>query len=241
MNPLSKIPHIKCAVDDVSKLPFQPSEPLPAKSFCMLVVGAPRSGKTNLILALFVSKKPRYYRGLFDKLFLCSGSRGTLPDVLLKGIPDDQQSGEYSDQWLGSVVEGLNTGLNENACIIIDDCVKDLEHSRFVPKIIMNRRHCCQDASKDGHAGLSFVITSQKYNLLPPRVRSNASHMCLFKPHTGNEIKSIREDVMNDLTPAEQTKLAELVWKEPFSFLYVIMDKPRDQKYFHRFTPIRFD
>ena len=44
-------------------------EPLPQRGHFMLIVGQPRSGKTNLLLNLIV-KRGKYYNCKYDKVFL---------------------------------------------------------------------------------------------------------------------------------------------------------------------------
>ena len=72
-NPLSAVPKAACPVDSLGDLPFKPKAPLPAKSFCMYIVGSPGSGKTNLWQSLLLSKAPKYYREFFYFDHLVSG------------------------------------------------------------------------------------------------------------------------------------------------------------------------
>ena len=54
-NKLSAIPVVSQDVDKTSDLAYIPSKPLPVKNFSLYVVGSPGSGKTSLIMSLFLS------------------------------------------------------------------------------------------------------------------------------------------------------------------------------------------
>jgi len=50
------IPPITMDIDDTSDLPYKVSDPLPKKSFGMLIVGQPGSGKSTLLCSMLLSK-----------------------------------------------------------------------------------------------------------------------------------------------------------------------------------------
>lgn len=54
---------------------------LPNNNHFALFIGAAGSGKTSLVISLLTSKQFKSYRGVFDKIFLFSGSLNTLPGV----------------------------------------------------------------------------------------------------------------------------------------------------------------
>ena len=66
-------------------------EPLPRKSFSMLIVGKPGMGKTNLLLNL-ITKQGKAFNRKFDKVFIFSPSLSTIKgDDPFELIPDNQK------------------------------------------------------------------------------------------------------------------------------------------------------
>ena len=66
-------------------------EPLPKKSFSLLIIGKPGSGKTNLLLNL-ITKKGKCFNRKFDKIYLFSPSLGTIKDDdPFELLPDEQK------------------------------------------------------------------------------------------------------------------------------------------------------
>jgi len=237
-------------VDDLSNIQFKPTAPLPSKNFAFYLVGGPGSGKTNLLMALLMSKptkkrpdKPRYYNRFFDTIHLISGSLQTLPDKVIKGLPEGQVFNKYSDETLNEIITKLAKGPNTNNLIVLDDSIKELTRSKTLAAIFFNRRHLTQSGDpEDKHSGgLSIWTTSQKYTLLPLEVRLAQSHYFLFRMRNATEIKRIKEELMTDLSPEEQDEILEIAWEKPHSFLMLDMDQPRESKYYVNFDLIKVD
>ena len=75
------------------------------------------------------------------------------------------------------------------------------------------------------------MVISPKYILLPLEQRTACSHAILFKSANRQEIDRIREEIMFDLEFSQQDALLKEAWKEPYSFLFIAIDAPRDWKY----------
>jgi hypothetical protein len=239
-NKLSTIPRIACPVDDPSELAFVPERPLPAKSFCMYIVGAPGSGKTNLWQSLLTSKKPRYYWKLFDSVHLISASMGTLSKQVTSKLPDNKKHDQFEDSLLEHIVESLRIGPNGNNLIILDDVIKDLKRSKILSKVFLNRRHCTHSTEQPGNGGLAVMVTSQKYTLLPLEMRTACSHVIVFKSQNRQEIDRIKDELMFDLSPDLQDTLLQEAWAESHSFLLIIVNAPRGERYFIKFDQVVF-
>ena len=66
-------------------------DPLPKKSFSLLITGRPGSGKTNLLLNL-ITKRGKCFNRKFDKVYIFSPSLATIKDDdPFELIPDDQK------------------------------------------------------------------------------------------------------------------------------------------------------
>lgn len=62
--------------------------------------------------------------------------------------------------------------------IILDDVIgeiKALQNDRFLAQLVLNRRHLVANGV------VSIVIVTQKYTMIPARVRSNANWLLLFR------------------------------------------------------------
>ena len=65
-----------------------------------------------------------------------------------------------------------------NVLIILDDVVGSIKKSEFDPRLaqlVMNRRHLVLNGT------VSIIIVSQKYTLIPSRVRSNANWLIVYQ------------------------------------------------------------
>ena len=246
-NKLSDIPRAGIDIDDLKDLPYIPADPLPKKSFSMMLCGAPGSGKSNLMLSLLMShptkrkKDPRYYYKYFDTINLISPSLATLPKKFVDKLPQDQVHDTFSDDLICDIVENLYNGANHNHLLLLDDCIRDLSRSKNLSKIFLNRRHITHDSEKEGHGGLSIIVTSQKFSLLPLEFRNALSDIIVFRSSNKSEINRIKDELLFDLSPEIQDELLSYCWKEPYSFLYVKVNNQTEDKYYKKFDKIVFD
>jgi GTPase SAR1 family protein len=241
-NELSKVPKAPCDVDNLDDLPYIPRDPLPKKSFAMLIVGAPGSGKTNLLLSLLMTKgKKRYYYKFFDKIYLMSGSLATLPKKFVEKLPKEQVFTEFKDEYLVDTINGLKDGPNFNNLLVLDDVIRSLSRSKNLSKVFLNRRHITHNCEEDGNGGLSIMVTSQKFNLMPLEFRNAMDTVILFKSSNGQELKAIKDELMVDLSPEIQNRLLKEAWKEKYSFLMIKPNNDINNKYFIKFDKVEFD
>ena len=244
---LTHVPPIKQAVDDLSDLPYIPADPLPKKSFSMYICGFSSSGKTTLWNSMLLShptkKKPdipRFYYRFFDKIFIFSPSKDTLPLDKLR-IGDDRIFIKYTNEDLHNIIDEEKEGENLNNLIILDDSIKQIKNNSEVHKLILNRRHLTQNPNEEGHAGLSVIITSQKYNACDLITRVNMSDIILFKTENSKELNCIKEELMADLEKDVQDKVLKLAWKDKYSFLLIKNYLGTKDRYYVRFNKIIFE
>jgi len=247
-NKISQIPAFKSQIDNTSDLPFIPHKPLPVKSFLLYVIGSPGSGKTSLVMSLLTSHpskknkdKNLYYYKFFDNIHLISGSLQTLPQTFLKQLPDNKKHNKYDDELMEDIIENLKQSENENNLIVLDDVIKDLNRSKILSKIFLNRRHITHNENEDGQGGLSIITLSQKYSLLALEYRSAVSHLILFKTSNASELKRLKDEVMYDLDDDEFNQLTKLAWREKYSFIFIDLNKPKNEKYYIKFDKVIFD
>lgn len=67
---------------------------------------------------------------------------------------------------------------HKNVLLVLDDVVGAIKKSEFDPRLaqlVMNRRHIIFNGT------ISIIMVTQKYSLIPSRVRSNASWLVLYQ------------------------------------------------------------
>ncbi len=244
---LTHVPVIKQKVDDLSDLPYIPADPLPKKSFAMYIVGFSSSGKTTLLLSMLLShptkKKPdipRMYYRFFDKVWIISPSKDTLPLEKLK-INESRIYPKYTNEVIEEIVNNEKEGENLNNLIVIDDSIKQIKNNSKFHSLVLNRRHISQNPSEDHQAGLSIIVMSQKYNAADLITRVNMSDIILFKTENQKELNAIKDELMGDLEKDVQDKLLKLAWKDKYSFLYIKNYEGTKDRYYVRFNKVVFD
>jgi hypothetical protein len=222
---------------------------LPQKSgFLFLISGAAGSGKTTLLTSL-MSAKPvngvrQGYRKLFDRVIVISPTLGktSMKNDPFRKLPPTQMFDSFT---VGSMTE-VNTLIDAffkeglHTCLILDDVGADLRASRelegMLKALVMNRRH----------RNVSLFITSQKYTDFPPGVRTNASHIAIFKPKTMLE----RDAITTDLLPWKKDQvntLFDYVFssdpddRRSFLFVDLSLDHSGDFRFFKRFNQLNFN
>ena len=246
-NKLPFVPPITMDIDDTSDLPYKVSDPLPKKSFGMLIIGQPGSGKSTLLCSMLLSKPtkkkkniPLFYNSYFDHIYLISPSKHTLPLEKLN-FNEDRIYDSYSDQHLSDIISKEKEDDNLNNLIVLDDCVRDLRNTTDLCRCVLNRRHITQNTEKEGKAGLSVIITSQKYNGVPLYIRLNMSDVMIFRSENGSELRTIKDELLGDLNKDEQNTLLDTVWESPHDFLYIKTTKPKIDRYYKNFDKIVFE
>tara|TARA_R110000803_G_scaffold202315_1_gene267429 strand:- start:42 stop:662 length:621 start_codon:yes stop_codon:yes gene_type:complete len=177
---------------------------------------------------------------LFDKCFLISPSKDTLPLEKLK-IDESRIFSKYTNEVIEEIVETEKEGENLNNLIVIDDSIKQIKNNSKFHSLILNRRHITQNPDEDNQAGLSIIVMSQKYNAADLITRVNMSDIILFRTESSKERDAIKEELMSDLDKPIQDKLLKLAWKDKYSFLYIKNYLPTKDRYYVRFDKVIFD
>jgi len=244
---LNNVAITKQSIDDTSDLPYIPPSPLPAKSFAFLIVAPAGGGKTSFWTSLLLShptkKKPdinRIYYRYFDKIILFSPSKDTLPMDKLK-LDESRCFLKYSDEDLTKFIEEEKEGENLNNLIILDDSIKQIKNNKEVHKLVLNRRHITHNKDHDNKAGLSILITSQKFNACDTYLRNNMSDIIIFKTSVKNELDAIKNDLMSDLEREEQDELLKKAFEKKYGFLYIKNYMPKKDRYYINFSKVIFD
>mgnify|MGYP003632736172 CR=1 FL=1 len=166
-----------------------------AGGFAMLIVGKPRSGKTNLLLNL-TTKAHKNFNRKFDRVYLWSPSVHTMEDDPFELLPDDQKFNSLTLDNLSGVLEEIADS-GDKVFFILDDVIADMrgkgkaQLENLLHKVFFNRRHL---AGKGG--SVSIIATSQTYNKIDPKLRKTASQLIFFANKNKKEIDSIFEEMI---------------------------------------------
>jgi len=244
---LNNISITKQSIDDTSDLPYIPAEPLPSKSFAMLIVAPAGGGKTSFWTSLLLShptrKKPdinRAYYRYFDKIILFSPSKDTLPMDKLK-LDESRIFLKYNDEDLLKFIDEEKEGENLNNLIVLDDSIRQIKNNKEVQKLVLNRRHLTHNPEEDNKAGLSVLITSQKFNAADTYLRNNMSDIIIFKTSVKNELEAIKNDLMSDLDKELQDELLKKAFEKKYGFLYIKNYMPTKDRYYINFNKVVFE
>ena len=207
-------------------------KPLPQQGgFAMLIVGKPRSGKTNLLLNL-TTKSHKNFNRKFDRVFLFSPSLNTMENDPFELLPDDQKYEVATEENIQNVLEIIkNSG--EKVLLILDDCISDIrgkgksEIETLLHRIFFNRRHL---AGKGGN--LSIIATSQTYNKIDLKLRKTCSHLIIFENKNKKELDSIFEEAI--LIPKKEFfDVLRYIYDRKYRFMYIDTTLP-DYKSIHK-------
>tara|TARA_R110000737_G_scaffold259553_2_gene268075 strand:- start:1056 stop:1841 length:786 start_codon:yes stop_codon:yes gene_type:complete len=212
-------------------------KPLPQQGgFAMLIVGKPRSGKTNLLLNL-TTKTNKQFNRKFDRVYLFSPSVLTMENNPFELLPDDQKYEELTLSNLKSVLADIKES-EEKVLFIFDDVIADMrgkgkaELENLLHKVFFNRRHL---AGRGG--SVSIIATSQTYNKIDPKIRRTASHLIFFENKNKKELDTIFDEVI--LIPKkEYYETLRYVFDKPFQFLFVDTTLPDNKMMFKNFNQL---
>ena len=212
-------------------------KPLPQQGgFAMLIVGKPRSGKTNLLLAL-TTKSHKNFNRKFDRVYLWSPSIHTMESDPYELLPDDQKFEKVSLENLQSVLSDIKDS-GDKVLFIMDDVIADMrgkgkaQVENLLHKIFFNRRHL---AGKGG--SVSIIATSQTYNKIDAKLRKTASHLVFFENKNKKELDTIFDEAI--LIPRKEFyDVLRYIYDKPFQFLFIDTTLPDSKMMFKNFNQL---
>ena len=213
-------------------------KPLPQQGgFAMLIVGKPRSGKTNLLLNL-TTKAHKNFNRKFDKVYLWSPSIATMESNPFELLPEEQKYEQLTLENLKSVLEEIRES-NEKILFLFDDVIADMrgkgraDLENLLHKVFFNRRHL---SGRDG--SLSIIATSQTYNKIDPKIKRTASHLVLFENKNKKELDTIFDEVI--LIPKKEFYDAlRYIYDKKFQFMFIDTTLPDDRMMFKNFNQLQ--
>ncbi len=213
------------------------------RNFFGISVGSAGSGKTNLLIWLLTNRVGKGWNQKFQRIYYISPSMDTIDKDV--GFAEERVYTEFSSEILQEIL-AIEAEFSDEAreneepipqkLVIIDDCITEInkpKHLANLMRLIYNRRHL----------GFSILITAQKYNMLPKKLRvslANKGFLFLFKTQNKKEIDDIASEII-DLNKNELHKLLDYVFPEDekYNFLYVRFDKPLSQQFHKCFNRLK--
>ena len=222
-------------------------EHVPKLPFRSIIVASSTGGKTVLIQNLILN----VYKNCFSRIFIFSPSVHNDPTfVEVKKYQreemkvDDTKEQVYFDEYRPEELENIidtqrkiihymkNTKMKKlySILIVIDDHADDTKFVRY-SKLLHGL------FTRGRHDAISVICSTQKYNVLAPIIRLNASSLYIFRLKNATELMSFIEE---NSAVLDKERLLQMyhtaVGDAPYSFMYVNMNsKDINTMYYIRF------
>lgn len=195
------------------------------------IVAPPASGKSSLVQNFFSNKK--FMKKVFNHIYYFSPSSSSLKDDIFNKLPDYKRFSELNKENLTSVLNTICAlDKNEKSMIVFDDVISAFKGNKELltdfQKMILNRRHC--------GGGISIMVISQVYNLLPLQLRKAVTHLILLNPRT-RELNLVNEEYFN-LDPKNVKKIKNFFFDKKYNFLTYL---PDENIYFKNFDKVKVE
>jgi len=203
-----------------------------------LIIGLPASGKSSLIKNLLMgTKEDRLYNKIFHSVYYISPST-----TMGLGLPEDKYI-KLDDKPLEVILQEIVDKEKEQGAeddphrllIVLDDAINFLKGNKealnLYRKLVYNARHILGD-----YSSVSMWIVSQKIRAIPLAIRSQANSIYFFDS-TAKE-KEVFLDEFLPLDKVDGQQLFDYVYEEPYSFIYVNIFMPKNQRVFKKFNQL---
>jgi hypothetical protein len=192
--------------------------PLPVPPFSMCFVSPTKSGKTSIIMNLLMNPMFGYCNDVFDEIYFISPTVEIDPN--LRHIKEDDDIIKISDEddlknldtILEDIVHSQKIKSDEDRkhiLVVLDDCMPYLKTSKKLNSLNSYSRHF----------KISFMVSSQVYNAIPVRFRSNCSAYVLSKIFNNKDLTNIENEL--GCNYFDFRKYYDEATKEKFNFLFI--------------------
>jgi hypothetical protein len=195
------------------------------------IVAPPASGKSNFTQNMF--KNPKIFKKVFNHIYYFSPSSSSLKDDIFNKLPEYKRFTELNQENLDYVLNSTSVlDKDEKTMIVFDDVItafkKDKDLLSNFQKMILNRRHI--------GGGISLMVISQVYNLLPLQLRKAVTHLIILNPRM-KEFNLMNEEYFN-LDNKNIKKIKEYFFDKKYNFLTYL---PDENVYFKNFDKVIID
>jgi len=205
-------------VDENKKVEY----PLPKLPFYFIILGKRGSGKTVLL-----NRVIEFYKEVFEPENIILMTDTLYTDPIWQNCENVLFKNAY-DHFDEDAVQSLIDESKENRVqklLILDDLAGTVGKTTDTLNDLVTKL-----ALRGRHYKISVIFTTQKYNLINPKIRSNASHWAIFNLKNKKEEKLMIDELSgynNDLETAYET-----ITREPHNFIYI----NKDSEIFSNFT-----
>lgn len=208
------------------------NEEILQNNFVYLIVGKPGSGKSFILRELILNKK--LYNKKFGFVLFVTPSRFEDPEIKLDSnnyLPSYDLDQIYSKLFAykkfveDKYAENPGNQPVKNILIVFDDVIGDLRLNEKDPELIAlfyNRRHILGDKYM-----ISIVVTTQKYVLCPPKIRSVITAVMAFALMRMDWLKLQSECIYDTIDKKIIDRTYRNILYEKYAFLYIRLDNSR--------------
>ena len=231
-----------------SKYPNVPKVP-----FRSIVLGPSGSGKSVLLVSLVLD----IYKDVFERVYVFSPSinHDSIWEPVKKYVKDklkvdtDKEPCFFEDYHSYDLIKIIETQIKVtkfmkeqkqknlyNILIILDDIADS-------PEIARNNKMLQSLYVRGRHAGISVITATQKFNILHPVIRVNATQLFVFRLRNYKEMEALLEELSGLVPRKTLLEIYNTAIEEEHNFLYVdLMKKNANEMFFKNFThSIRVD
>lgn len=213
------------------KLPEQPC----VMSFC----GLSKSGKTTLLKDTLVDET--LLGGYFHTIIFFSPTADCDSTITAElDIPEENVYTDFEEDDMKEIIDSRRTeikkkGYNKVArtnrvLFIVDDCI--------AKRGFLNSKTMLDLAATVRHLLISVFFCIQSFNKIPRAVRINFRGIAFFESNAGEVEVLLNEHRAPSLKREEFRQLIHYANKEPYSFLFVNVDAPFQERYRKNFNTI---
>lgn len=209
-------------------------KPLPAGIFRMACIGKSGSGKSNLIQSLTqATGKKRIYNRKFSNVFIVSPS--VKSQSQRPKLPEDRFYTSVKD--LEIIFDRIQNeeGLEGRTLVILDDLGSEIkkagQETIILKKLFNNGRHIGrpiineETGEQEESGSVSVIISAQKLTQLPPFLRHQLTHLCIYDPrNTRSELEVLYEEFFSCPKNTFNDILFR-VYSTPYNFIFVDTQK----------------
>jgi hypothetical protein len=190
-----------------------------------IVVAPSGGGKTTLLVSLILD----IYRGCWKRIHVFS-STALLDDAwkpIAKYCKEALGQEEDCHETFDEVKMCKERGMTRlyGSLIIVDDFADDV-------RVMRSSRSLWQLFVRGRHAGLSTILSTQKYRALAPIIRVNATDLFVFRLRSQAELMAICEENSAAYGKDVTEKIILRATEEPYSFLWINLRATRPEDLF---------
>jgi len=237
--------HVYPGAAETVECPYgEPFAPIPTS---WILGAATASGKTMIILNLLL----RYYKDMFARIWFFSPSikldpqYGPIKKYLEKMSPDQDREPLYFEeldqQVLGKILHDQRLICEEcrkrkqpipQVCVVLDDLADDGRALQARRGASSGGSHLVTLATRGRHMGVSWLISTQVFNLVGTVLRKNARSLCIWRLRNFKEVETLCEELSGVYDKKTLMDLYKAATEEAYSFLFVRLDAKTRRDFF---------